>query len=400
MDFVPPISSTCLDGVWDCAKFHRPLPSGNQAHPVSNPKKSRTPGFWQKAMVIDMTHHPLTPILSGALLAAFSISASAQTPFTPFPSHNSLTSESWTWDKTRADQQIIGGTPQAVTYSHIGNLATGLRGDSGSSAAALRLISGPARIDNGLPELIPEPYRTVTGTTYAYPVPSSYTGVFGLYAGDASAYAAMMFPNSMAVYNGTYTQAMVDQYHANGGWTGYWDGLDSQTQQTYSFANGIEDMMAASRFSIDVNAVDPAATSILFQIRIQGLGPTVADVENGTYITTFGAAYQLGGINFVYNGTESLEFTSAELVSYTATSAGSRHSYVHAGYEEIWEFSWDISNIAGGVDQFSIEFGNYPTSVISGLAVAQIPEPSTWVLLGAGAAFGLVLARRRRQTSL
>lgn len=341
-----------------------------------------------------MNYNPLTPILSSALLATLTLSASAQTPFTPFPTHSALASDSWTWNKTRADQVSIEGVPQAVTYDHIGSLATGLRGDSGSSSAQLRMISGPARIDNGLPELIPEPYRSATGTSYAYNVPSGYTGVFGLYAGDASAYAAMMFPNASAVYSGSYTQAMVNDYHASGGWAGYWAQFDEEAQEFYSFANGIEDLMAASRFSIDIDAVNPAATSILFQIRVQGLGPTVANVENGTYITTYGAAWQLGGITFTYNDTESLGLSGAELVSYTTTPVGSRHAYVHAGYEEIWEFNWDITGL--DVDNFSIGFGNYPTSVISGLTVSQIPEPSSVVLLGAGALFTLLRARRRK----
>ncbi len=293
---------------------------------------------------------------------------------------NSIT-ESWTWTQTKANQTSVGGVLQPVTYSHIGTLATGLRPDSGNTGFVLSRGSGPARIDNGLPELPPEPYKTATGTTSAYPVPTNYTGAFGLYNGDVSAYAAAAFPNAADILYGTYTQAKVDAWKAGGGWTS---------------ATSPEEAAAYSRFNLTLDHPSTELQKLTFQIRIQGMGPSVAGVEAGTYLSTYGVVQQVSPIVLTYNGTETLEISTSELLSYANLGVGSRHAYTSGGMEELWEFSWDFSSLGVPIDDISISFTNYPTSVITGLSVSQaIPEPSTWMLLGLGTAFVAYRMRRR-----
>lgn len=290
--------------------------------------------------------------------------------------------ESWTWSQTKADQTTIEGVPQPVTYSHIGTLATGLRPDSGSVGATLTKVTGPARIDNGLPELPPEPYKTATGTTSAYPVPPGYTGAFGLYNGDVSAYAAAAFPNAMNILSGTYSQAMIDTWKANGGWTN---------------PTSPEEAAAYSRFDLTLDHPSTAMQTLVFQIRIQGMGPTVANQASGTYLTTYDVVQQVSPIVLTYNGTETLEISNRELLSYVDLGVGSRHAYATGGMEEIWEFSWDFSSLGVSIEDISISFTNYPTSVITGLSVTQVvPEPSTWALMALG--LGFVAYRLRGRT--
>lgn len=293
---------------------------------------------------------------------------------------NSIT-ESWTWSKTKADQVVVEGVPQAVTYSHIGSLDAGLRPDSGNAGTLLTKVSGPARIDNGLPELPPEPYASATGTTYAYPVPAGYTGAFGLYNGDVSAYAAAAFPNATSILSGTYTQAALDTWKNNGGWTN---------------PTSPEEAAAYSRFELTLENPTSGLQQLVFQMRIQGMGPTEANQQAGTYLTTYDVVRQVSPITLTYNGGQILEISNSELISYLNLGVGSRHSYAPGGMEEIWEFSWDFSSLGVPIEDLSISFTNYPTSVITGLSVSQVvPEPSTWMLMGVGAAFMAYRLRRR-----
>jgi len=297
------------------------------------------------------------------------------------PTYDNSITESWTWTQTKADQTTVEGVVQPVADTHIGTLATGIRPDSGNTGYALTKVTGPARIDNGLPELPPEPYKTSTGTTSAYPVPTSYTGALGLYNGDVSAYAAAAFPNAASILYGTYTQAQINSWKASGGWTS---------------ATNPEEASAYSRFSLTLDNPSTELQKLTFQIRIQGMGPTVASAEAGTYLTTYGVVQQISPITLTYNGTETLTLSSSELLSYVDLGVGSRHAYASGGMEEIWEFSWDFSLLDIPIDDISISFTNYPTSVITGLSVSQaIPEPSTWMLLGLGAAFVAYRQRRR-----
>lgn len=297
--------------------------------------------------------------------------------------NNASASYSWTWNKTKADQQVVDGQPQAVTYDHIGTLAGGLRSDSGSANASLRARAGASRIDNGLPELPPEPYKTATGTTYAYPVPSNYTGAFGLYAGDVSLYAAMAFPNAGNVHSGTYTQALVNSYLAD---------PNRPAEET------ILEAMAVSRMDISIGSLAADTTLLSFQLRIQGLGPSVANVESGTYLSTYDALRQIVPVTLNIGGVE-IDMLDAELLSYADIGVGSRHAYVGGGMEEVWEFTWDLSTFTGDLEDLEISFANYPSSVITGLAVNAVPEPSTYALILAAGIGGVALARRRRMAA-
>jgi len=293
---------------------------------------------------------------------------------------NSIT-ESWTWSQTKADQVVVGGVPQAVTYSHIGTLDAGLRPDFGNAGVLLTKITGPARIDNGLPELPPEPYASSTGTTYAYPVPTGYTGAYGLYNGDVSAYAAAAFPNAGSILSGTYTQAALDTWKNNGGWT-------SSTSP--------EEAAAYSRFELTLDSPAEGLQQLVFQMRIQGMGPTVAAQQAGTYLTTYDVVRQISPITLTYNGGQILELSNSELISYLNLGVSSRHSYAPGGMEEIWEFTWDFSSLGVDVNDVTVSFTNYPTSVITELSVSQVvPEPSTWMLMGIGVAFIVYRLRGR-----
>jgi|GEM_PF-1887533 len=330
----------------------------------------------------------LTPLIALALLGAAPLTGTAQQSPTAFHTYsNTLSTDSWNWMKTKADQAVIEGTPQPVLYSHIGTLQSGLRPDSGNANASFRLVSGPSRIDNGLPEMPPEPYATDSGTSYAYPVPSGYTGVFGLYNGDVSAYPSAAFPNAMNVLGGTYTQALVNGVLAN------------------PPAYDVVDATMSSKFELTLQSIAPETTGIVFQLRIQGLGPTVANQQSGTYLTTYDVVQQISPLTLTINGGELVPMLEANLLSYTDLGVGSRHSYAGNGLEELWEFRWDLSGIEDPLLNLSIGFVNYPTSVISGFTltqvssfeVAAVPEPSTLALLGGGAVLGLLRWRRLRR---
>lgn len=322
-------------------------------------------------------HHLISPIATASLVLLASTSFAAD-----FNTYANSTTETWTWTQTKADQTVVEGVPQPIVHPHVGSLATGLNPDSGNSGVSLRKVTGPARIDNGLPELPPEPYATNTGTTYAYPVPTGYTGVFGLYNGDVSAYAAAAFPNAFSILSGTYTQAMVDTWKTNGGWTN---------------PTSPEEAAAYSRFELTLDNPESSMQKLVFQLRIQGMGPTVANAEAGTYLTTYGVVQQVSPIILTYNDGQTLELTSSTLLFYEDLGVGGRNAYAGGGMEEVWAFEWDLSTLGVSLDQITISFTNYPTSVITGISVDQVvPEPSTYFLIFMGTAFVLWRIRRRQ----
>lgn len=346
-------------------------------------------------------HKTIILLISAAVTTTAAYSADLRT------FEGALASDVWTWTKTKADQETlpepvpvldVNGNQERssnngpllftnlapVTHPHIGNLQDGLRSNSGNASTLLKLRTGPARIDNGLPQSPPEPYKTATGTTYAYPVPASYTGVFGLYAGDVSAYSAFAFPGAVQINSGTYTQSALDSYLGGGGWTN---------------PTSPEEAAAYSRFDISIDDVHSDTQKLIFQIRIQGMGPTLENQANGTYLTNYDVVHQISPITLTWNGDQFLDFTSSELLSYENLGVGNRHAYAPGGYEELWQFEWDFSTIGDTINSIDLSFTNYPTSVITGLAVTQlVPEPSTYALIFCGLGLVAIYTRRRRNT--
>lgn len=297
-------------------------------------------------------HHS---VRTAALAALAALGLAIGAPAATLTTFDHAVSSSWTWEG--GDAQI------AWNVAHNGELTTGLAPTAGTPGVSLTRVSGPAQLDPGV-------------QTH-YPIPAGYNGAWGLYNDDGSLYTAYLGPHGPSVLSGTATA--------------------SNLADIAAWAEGRADAQIGSfsRFAISFDTLMLDIDTLVFEIAIHGFGPTEANHAAGT-VTSFQVTQAITPVSLTLDGETFLP--EATLLSYQNDGSTGRHAYASGGAEEVWRFTWDAAALPAGATDGVIAFGNYPTSVISGLQVSQVtavPEPSG-VLLGLMAT-GVWGVRRRRK---
>ena len=136
-------------------------------------------------------------------------------------------------------------------------------------------------------------------------------------------------------------------------------------------------------------------------------GPGDAENATYTYTTTFDLTYYKPGtaaITFgvaVDNSLTAIYLNSTDFVGSFVTPTGQDSQ----GYGQFHQFSIDPSALLSGVNTLTFVTENWPgvtgnpngINVVFYQATADLPEPATWTLFGAGAA--VIFAVRRRRAS-
>lgn len=239
-----------------------------------------------------------------------------------------------------------GGNPSLPANS--GTLDLGLRPNSDSTTTLLRKVSGGGYL--------------ASESIYWQSGAGGFTG---------------SLPDMINIMQGVVTPQMAATMLENG------VGLDG---------NGI--------FNISSSSVAHGASSLVFQIRIGGFGPTEEDFAAGTYLSSYQLTNLFSPIKLTINGNIEVALADYWNVFYGALDIGGEAQGTYS-VDEIWAFQWDFSSLGVAVESYTIEFSNYPHASIRELqvdVVSAVPEPSSASLvLMAGGGLAWWIRRSRKQ---